>query len=255
MQINLAYIVCNEEWLIERNLRNHYRFADNIIIVEGAVKQYADVIGSYTSTDRTIEIIESFPDIYNKITLVKPKRAWENKIEMQNEFCKRAEDGILLKLDADEFYHPKDMEFMFNAYAQDKDLALIYPYWYHFWGDSRHIITGGRWEDPHCKIWRFRPHYRYMNTHNRMSDRNLEISASPETSTGIGNKCVVKRFKDLYCYHYGYLKSKKWLDNKYVFYKERSKRTGEWYGQDHAGGKIVEFKGEHPKIMKGFYNG
>ena len=69
MQITIGMICCNESQFIERNLRNHYKFADKIIIVEGAVKGYADVIGSHTSTDKTVEIVESFPDIQHKITL------------------------------------------------------------------------------------------------------------------------------------------------------------------------------------------
>ena len=252
MKVSIAMIVCNESQFIERNLRNHYRFADEIIIVEGATEKYAQVIGSHTSTDNTIEIIESFPDIQHKITLVKPTRPWKDKIEMQNEFCKRADDGILLKIDADEFYHPKDLERMFNAFDQDAALTLIYPYWYHFWGNKDHIIVGGRWNIPHCKIWRFKKHYRYKNTHNRIQDGELEISGASNTSSGLGNGCKVARLDDLYCYHYGYLKSTEWQKNKYAFYKKRCEAgTGEWYGQDNGGGEVVEFKGEHPGIMKG----
>lgn len=252
MRTTIAMIVYNEEQFLELNLRNHYKLADKIIIVEGAVGKYAEVTGSYTSTDRTIEIIELFPDLHKKITLVKPKRAWRDKVEMQNEFCKRAEDGILLKIDADEFYHPKDIERMIRVFENDPKLALIYPYWYHFWGDKDHIITGGRWDCPHCKIWRFKPHYKYKNTHNRMQDGELEISGSPRTKSGPGNSCKVVRLDNLFCYHYAYLKSNEWQKQKYAFYKKRCEDgTGEWYGQDDAGGKVVKFEGEHPSIMKG----
>ena len=247
MRKTIAMIVCNEGLFIERNLRNHYALADKIIIVEGAVEKYAEVIGGYTSTDRTVEVIETFPDPAKKITLVKPTRPWKSKIEMQNEFCDRAEDGILLKIDADEFYHPEDVEKMYKAYEDDIELDLIFPYWHHFWGDMDHVITGRRWDVPHCKIWRFRPGYRYETTHNRMSRGGREIGRQ----TG-----KVIRIEGLYCYHYGYLKPPEWNEKKFEFYKKRCEAgTGEWFGQNDDGGHIQKFRGNHPSIMEGVFDG
>lgn len=243
MRVTLAMTVCNEELFLERNLRNHYRFADEIIIVEGAVEKYAKVIGSNNSTDGMVWILKTFPDPGHKITIIRKPEAWKDKIEMQNEFCRVATGDILWKIDADEFYKPEDVERILDAYNNDPQLVLFYPFWYHFWGNEKTIIKSGngqmRWDEFHCKIWRQKSHYRYKTTHSRLSDGDNEISHRTHPYRAIDN---------LYCYHYGYLKSQEWLKKKFEFYKARG---DSWHGQDLAGGKLIPFKGEHPKIMKG----
>lgn len=244
MKITLAMIVCNEALFLERNLRNHYRFADEIIIVEGAVEKYAQIIGSNNSVDKTVEIIKTFPDPMHKITFIQTDgRAWKDKIELQNAFCDKITGDILWKIDADEFYKPEDVEKIFEAYREDPELVLFYPFWYHFWGNGKTILKGGkhqqRWDEFHCKIWKWQEHYRYKTTHNRLSDGDKEISHRTHPFTTI---------EGLYCYHYGYLKPQEWQKKKFEFYEARGDF---WYGQDISGGNTVPFNGEHPKIMKG----
>ena len=69
-KIVACYICFNEEDYIEYSINSIYDFVSKIIIIEGCTKdteRYANKDGS--STDKTVEIIQNYPDVSNKIQL------------------------------------------------------------------------------------------------------------------------------------------------------------------------------------------
>ncbi len=102
-RFSFVMIVLNGMPFIEYSLKSVYDFAHEIIIVEGAVENCmfaANADGS--STDGTVEFIESFPDPQNKIKLVRSR--WPEKCEMQNEALKHVTGDYVWLIDSDEVY-------------------------------------------------------------------------------------------------------------------------------------------------------
>lgn len=81
MRICFTMTVFNGDYVLKQALESVYEFADQILISEGVVEHYR-YQGHTTSTDRTNDILHSFPDPQNKIKILHGQ--YKEKDEQQN---------------------------------------------------------------------------------------------------------------------------------------------------------------------------
>jgi len=119
MKIAFGMIVFNGEYVLRQCLESAYPFASQILIAEGPVQYWQDQ-GYTTSTDGTNEILESFPDPENKITVVHGQ--YFEKDEQCNAYMPYLADDIdyLWQIDSDEMYLATDIEKMIQILEEEK---------------------------------------------------------------------------------------------------------------------------------------
>ena len=109
MKIAFGMIVFNGDFVLKECLESVYPYATQILISEGPVRYWQDQ-GYTTSTDRTNEILDNFPDPDNKIIFV------HGQFEEKDEECRaympylREDIDYIWNLDSDEIYKPEDIE-------------------------------------------------------------------------------------------------------------------------------------------------
>lgn len=162
-----AIQVYNEEEFIQLNLDAHYQKFDRLLIIEGAVKNNASArsIQNFHSTDKTLDIIKSYPDPSNKIKLIQIDRYWESLEEMKNRFLEELNSGdILCIIDADEFYHENDIDRIRKAFDLYPWISEIIVSFRHFYGDFNHIAKPAPdWSCQHQRIIKFQKGMKYLS--------------------------------------------------------------------------------------------
>src|ERR1700733_9905683 len=119
-RFSFGMIVFNGDFFLRQCLDGVYDFAHEIVIVEGAdaVSQpFANADGS--STDRTWDILQNYPDPKNKIRLVRGK--FKDKDEQSNAFMQHLSGDFVWLLDSDEMYLPQDMERLAKTLHDDPE--------------------------------------------------------------------------------------------------------------------------------------
>jgi hypothetical protein len=108
-KIAFGMIVFEGDYVLRECLEQVYPYATQILVAEGPVKYWRER-GRTTSTDRTNEILNSFPDPDDKITIVHGQ--YSEKDEQCNAYIKHLRPDIdyLWQLDSDEVYKKEDIE-------------------------------------------------------------------------------------------------------------------------------------------------
>ena len=150
-RITFGIIVLNGEPFIRYNLRSLYRFAHEIIVIEGACKAAVNIATpDGHSIDTTLETIRKFQateDPDHKVTLVTaeyeghPDGFWPGeKDEMSQAYAKRATGNYLWQVDSDEFYLEKDMANVIKHLKNGVDV-VTFPV-FNFYGDLKYVVGG-----------------------------------------------------------------------------------------------------------------
>ena len=267
--ITAGMIVLNGADTIKLALTSIYESVDKIIIVEGAVEDYAKnnpnmvrkVDGQFHSIDNTYYEIVEFPDPLHKIEVVWNKeRYWKNKNEMQNEIAKRVTTDLYLKVDSDEIFLESDIEYLKRNFTTDDKLWCISLLKYEFWKDLKTIACGGQWDRPQARMWRWRSDFRHPENKtgfNYFIDKDgVEVKAP-------NYKCL--NLNEKLCYHLGYCRNSDQIKAKINYYKNRGIENGvtdnysEWKegmptNSTHPIGTGVKpFDGKLPKILQEYY--
>ena len=250
-RISVCYIVCNEEEFIEYSIASIYDFADEIIIVEGAVKTYmhaAKPDGS--SKDRTVERIKNFPDVENKITLIQGK--WKDKEEQRTAYLKQVTGDWLLQVDGDEVYKKEDLARMMHMIMKNKELmALSFPL-LNFWHNFRTVVRGGQWELSQNRFYRIKTGYHYK-THHQIHDEKGQPIFSGKMYRGLIKPCSGAKV-----YHYAYCKTGGNVRSKLKYYKDRGDLIEDtwtnWISSDKAETHPIAFR-HSPKARRSFGKG
>ena len=119
MKIAFGMIVFNGDFVLKECLESVYPYATQILISEGPVRYWQDE-GFTTSTDKTNEILDNFPDPENKITVVHGQ--FEEKDEECRAYMPHMRDDIdyVWNLDSDEIYKPEDIETIIKVLEEEQ---------------------------------------------------------------------------------------------------------------------------------------
>jgi len=201
-KLSFGMILCNGEQFLAHNLSHIYPIADEIIIIEGAVEHFASVLGSYTSTDKSLKIIKDFineKDPAKKIRLISSadrQKPWRDKVEMQNVMAEHTRGEFFVKQDVDEFYDLEGLLLEIERLERDKKLMINYRS-HHFWGDMAHVIVGANFNDKQTRIWKWKDTYRHIDTFNVFTNTETGHRLSPNPVNAIASEDTL--------FHYSYL--------------------------------------------------
>jgi len=140
MKIAFGMIVFEGDYVLKQCLEQVYPFASQILISEGPVS-YWQRQGRTTSTDRTNEILDTFPDPENKIKIVHGQ--FREKDDQCRAYMNLVNDDIdyIWNLDSDEIYTTEDLkkiiEFLGTARPTSVGVRSC-----SFYGGFEHYLTG-----------------------------------------------------------------------------------------------------------------
>jgi len=272
-------IVLNEEAMVGRNLAQHLSCLDKLVIVEGADVHYPRdrVTLDGLSTDRTAEIIRSFPDPQGKITFVQhgwagDGREGHGKMVLR-EACLRLAcadgfSGWFWHMDADEFVLVKDWPALAETLllAESQGLVAVRLPTVHFWKSLQRIVVGGYYDVDHIRFFRV--------------DRDCAYVYSDEGSHNAPTRCgkryhrsaLLKRPRELQVtpagawhpglamYHLGFARAAEEVRAKTDYYRARGEvhsrpdtirdREAWFAGHESAGLNVLEWCGCVPDCFR-----
>ncbi len=124
-----------------------YNQMDKIIVVEGSVGNRPLSTSDGHSTDGTLELLEKIKkeeDPENKIVVIKLKRPWKSLEEQKSVFLDLTSPGdFLVILDADEAYHPHDIDAVRRFLDLTPHCTEVIPVFKHYYRDWKHLAAPG----------------------------------------------------------------------------------------------------------------
>jgi hypothetical protein len=123
MKIAFGMIVFEGDYVLHQCLEQVYPFATQILIAEGPVS-YWQRQGRTTSTDRTNEILNNFPDPENKISIV------HGQFNEKDDQCRaymqfiRPDIDYIWNLDSDEVYKTEDLIKVIDLLKKEKPTSV-----------------------------------------------------------------------------------------------------------------------------------
>ena len=138
MKISFGMIIFNGDSFLEECLKSIYPYAYEILIAEGPVEYYQK-LGYTTSTDRTNEILNNFPDPDNKIKI--NRGTYIEKTHQCNEYIKMIDTNsdYIWHIDSDEIYKPKDIEKIIELLEKEKYTKVGFKTYTFFGGFDKYI--------------------------------------------------------------------------------------------------------------------
>jgi glycosyltransferase involved in cell wall biosynthesis len=265
MRITAGMIVLNGEPFVGHSLRAIYDFADEIIVIEGAVENAmfaARPDGS--SADRTVEIIRALPDPDRKITLVQGR--WRDKVEQSNAYLARATGDYVWQVDSDEMYLPEDLAAVRAMLNEDPAITMVTFYCRPFWHNLHTQLVGPPWETVYRRVFKRVPGARF-------------VSHRPPTVVGADGRDLATlrmvranemRRRGLFMFHYSFVDPEQvrrkieyyrrlgfacagppdWYDRVYMGWLDDPAAVEEKYGTyPTGGGWTTPYRGLHPPAM------
>lgn len=162
MKVAAGMIVFNGDFVLSQVLESIYPFVDQIIISEGCVGWFVKQ-GFTTSTDDTNEILHSFPDPMNKMTII--HGTYPEKHEQCQAFMSYVQPDIdyLWCVDSDEMFTNTDSEKLVKIMDTKAYEDISFKSVTYFGGlDCR--LTGFEWNASFKRILRYYPEAVY-STH------------------------------------------------------------------------------------------
>lgn len=282
-RFSFGMIVFNGEYFLKQVLDGVYDFAHEIVIVEGSdliSRPLANPLGG--STDRTWEILQSYPDPKRKLRLV--RGIFKDKDAQSNAFMKHLTGDFVWLLDSDEMYQPADMDRIAQALTDDPELMAVEMRHRVFFGGLDRIADGTHWENTFWRIHRLYPGARYighrpvnvmhpsgvtMNDMKHISADQLDewgirmyhysyvMDAQVEEKMryhSLWRPTKYPRERDVNYFHYDYIE-KIW--NPWKWDRERIEQeygiSPNIYRDEHGNvvkDRTVAFRGEHPPAMR-----
>src|SRR5512134_1673059 len=107
-RFSFGMIVFNGETFLHELLDSIYDFAYEIFGVEGPDQNSLPMAGpDGGSTDRTVEILRSYPDPERKLRVI--RGTWRDKDEQSNRYMDEVSGDYIWQVDDDEIYKPEDL--------------------------------------------------------------------------------------------------------------------------------------------------
>ena len=185
----IAYImnIINGEPFTKYQLDSIYRFANQIIIVEGAYKNFSHAAteGGH-SLDSTLQSIRNYPDPKNIIKLISDDGFYDERAEMCNVLLDYVTSDVIWQLDADEFYLPETHNYIKKCFSEDPELDRVSFHFYNFFASLNYRIVGYEARQLHN-----------VNRVHRFHKGDRWLSQRPPTlSTCDGREKVVRKHLD-----------------------------------------------------------
>ena len=156
MKIAFGMIVFEGDYVLQECLEQVYPYAEQILIAEGPV-EYWQRLGRTTSTDKTNEILDNFPDPENKISIVHGQ--YSEKDEQCKAYMKHIRDDIdyLWNLDSDELYTKENLEKTIDLLSQYEPTSVGVTSC-SFYGGTDDYLTGFELaKDNFLRIFKYEP--------------------------------------------------------------------------------------------------
>lgn len=227
-KIAFGMIVFEGDYVLQECLEQVYPYATQILIAEGPVRYWQDR-GRTTSTDKTNEILNNFPDPENKIHIVRGQ--YGEKDEQCNAYLAHLRDDIdyLWNLDSDELYLQADIEKMLT-FLKEVEPTSVGVRSKSFYGGFDNYLTGFELNrDNFLRIFRVTPGSTWL-THRPPTIRypeNSHIVTKHIDSETLYNATGIEM------YHYSYVFPKQ-VKNKIEYYKAKvsmSKCIDDYYNR------------------------
>lgn len=147
--VSFGIIVLNGAPFLPYNLRSLYKFAHQIIVVEGACTTAAAVATpDGHSCDDTIAALKKFQeneDPEHKVLVItaedegQPNGFWEEKDQMSQAYARRSTGNYLWQVDVDEFYTEDSLQKVIQLLEVERPDAVSFPM-LTFWGGLGYIV-------------------------------------------------------------------------------------------------------------------
>ena len=271
-KIAFGMIVFEGDYVLKQCLEQVYPYATQILISEGPVKYWQER-GRVTSTDKTNQIIDNFPDPENKITVVHGQ--YSEKDEQCNAYIKHMRPDIdyLWNLDSDEVYKKEDIEKTIAFLEQEKPTSVGIRS-LSFYGGFENYLTGFELNrDNFLRIFRVTegskwlthrpPTIQYPKEHNIVK-KHIDSNSFYE-QTGVQMYLFPLQVKNKIEYYKAKVSRHKCIDDYYNkiylpwmkgedfdrFHLEREYEGVHEFKPEYRGPCYTEqFVGEHPKALK-----
>jgi len=246
-----CYPVFNEDEFLECSLKSIYPFVDRIIVLDGAVELMmfcANPDGS--STDRTLEIVRSFPDPEQKIMLI--SKRWTTLTSKRTAYLELCDEGdIVFTVDGDEVHKASDVKRLLRVF-ENEDIQGILNSYYYFYPDFYHILTYRYADKRNVRIFRLLNEHHYISTDENVVDKDgRSILHGTILHYAVNDRSP-------HIYHYSKLRRPEKEMNRRIYRFNRDLvRFGEpTENPEEVRKKIgkedltyTEFKGTHPSVM------
>jgi hypothetical protein len=213
LKIAFGMIILNGDYVLKQCLESIYPYASQIMIAEGPVA-FWQRHGITTSTDKTNEILHSFPDPENKISIVHGQ--YSEKDEQCQAYMKfmKPDTDYLFMIDSDETYKSKDIETIIDLLKKEKYTSVSVRSC-SFYGPFQRYMTGfEEQKDQFMRIFKVCPGS-YWKTHRPPTMAHVQENILPEKhldSDTLFNNYGVRM------YHYSYVFPRQIL-NKMKYYQ------------------------------------
>lgn len=224
MKITVQMNVYNAEDYLAYSLGGIYKFADRVVIIDGA---FNEKMPSCFSTDQTEGIVRDFHDVQKKIIYVKTSS--KSQVEQRNKVWQYAIGDWLFLVDYDEVYRKSELVAAKKFLAETSDDF--------FWIQAKVFVNS---------------FHRYFELRYRRIFRlkdDMEFVAPNKIRDSEGNFPPWRIIPNLTMYHYA------WVTNENRLSIKRLQRRLE-SPKEFRNGKYVlsettkEFSGTHPNVME-----
>ena len=144
-RFSFGMVVFNGAEFLRQVLDAVYDFAHEIIVVEGAHRHAIHIANpDGSSTDETMEILRSYPDPQQKLTIIQGR--WRDSTEQINVYLQRATGDYVWHLDDDEIYKAEDLEKIAQYLGKHPEVSAVAFHMVDFFGGLRRfrVPVGGR---------------------------------------------------------------------------------------------------------------
>lgn len=258
--ISAAFIVQDEEDIIEYSLHNPLLVYDKIIIIDGGSK------------DRTIEKIWNKADqlgMRHKIELYHNRFSTLN--EQRNFYLRKCKTEYVQYIDADEIFTKENLEKIKYEYINNYECILVRSH--HFYIDFWHWANGHGWEQSYLmpRIYKMLPGIHYTKYVATEGDHTLFIGQMYFMKY-FNNTMKICDKDDIVCWHYGHAMGRDHEREHLIWFtrydhpelnhlsdqqiSDKVCKSGYfdrrfWEDGINCDPKgIVKFTGEHPEIIK-----
>ena len=216
LKIAFGMIVFEGDYVLHEALESVYPYAEQILIAEGPVQFWQDR-GKVTSTDKTNQIIDNFPDPEGKISIVHGQFA--EKDEQCRAYMPFLNDDIdyIWNLDSDEVFKGEDIEKIIEILEKEKYTSVGVRSC-SFYGGCNHYISGfEQMKDNFLRIFKVYPGANWL-THRPPTIVAPEgVETLPEKHL---DSETLWRDHGVQMYHYSYVFPTQ-VKNKLEYYKAK----------------------------------